>query len=253
MSLRYTPLISICCCTFNATLRIKELLDSIYNQTYDNIEVVVVDGASKDNTLDIVKAYQRENDILISEPDKGVYDAMNKALKLAHGDYLIFMGADDHLLSYDVIRRVVEAIEKDGANEDSIYYGNVYGEKNGNIWKKDFSKWDWVRGTICHQCIFYPKNIYKEYSYDLRYSINADYAYNLGLVGTANFRHIDVAVSYFSYGGISGSNRIDIEWKKDCAGLMREKLGFGPYLYRKIREWSRKFIKLPLQKMKEIK
>lgn len=232
----FHPLISVCCCTYNASARIKELLDSIYNQTYDNIEVVVVDGASNDGTLSIVKQYLREQDIVISEPDKGVYDAMNKALKVANGDFLIFMGADDHFISYNAVKKVVEAIGKDGAKENAIYYGNVYAEKDDSVWKKTQTNWDWVRGTMCHQCIFYPMSVYKKYSYDLKYRINADYAYNLNLVGSVDFRHIDVTVSYFSHGGISGSEDIDENWIKDKDELMRVKLGGGKIFLPEIKE-----------------
>lgn len=89
------PKISVGTVCYNAANCIENLIRSVKKQTYSNIEFVVVDGVSNDGTLDILNKYKQDIDILVSEPDKGIYDAMNKLLKLATGDFLIFMGADD--------------------------------------------------------------------------------------------------------------------------------------------------------------
>lgn len=225
---------SVAIVTYNASKYIEELLTSIYNQTYNNIEVVYVDGNSSDNTLEIIKKYKQEEDILLSEPDQGVYDAMNKALDLASGDFLIFMGSDDHFLSFRVLEEVANAINKVG-DKDSLYYGGCYMDASHVVVNKVQTNWSWIRGTMCHQGIFYPKHIYKKHQYNLKYKINADYAYNLKLWRTVRFQHIDVVISFFNSNGLSGSNLFDMEFRKDLPAMIRYKCGYIPYLYKLLR------------------
>lgn len=231
MNIRFT----IAVATYNSEHVIKELLDSIYNQTYQNFEFICIDGYSSDKTLSIVNKYTQKTDKVISEPDLGVYDAMNKALRIATGDYLIFMGSDDHFISYNVLHNVAIAIKESKCDNNTLFYGGCYMEKYHQVINKEQKNWSWIRGTMCHQCIFYPKSIYKKYQYDLRYKINADYAYNLNLWRIVNFKHIDVIVSYFSDGGISGSDHYDIQFRKDLPYILKKKCGIFPYLFKKIR------------------
>lgn len=226
---------SIAVVTYNASTHIEELLISIYNQTYNNIEVVYVDGDSSDNTLEIIKKYKREEDILLSESDDGVYDAMNKALDLASGDFLIFMGSDDHFMSFHVLEDVSRTINCVEKNLEAIYYGGCYMDVFHQVANKRQTKWSWVRGTMCHQCIFYPKSVYKKHKYNLRYKINADYAYNINLWGQVEFKHIDIIISYFNCGGISGSGNYDIPFRKDLPIMIKERCGFLPYIYKRFR------------------
>lgn len=226
---------TIAVATYNSAQPIIELFESIYHQTYQNYEVVIIDGLSNDNTMDIVKQWLRPSDKLISEKDSGVYDAMNKALDLATGDFLIFMGSDDHFLSYRILSDVANSIKQIGGDMNTIYYGGCYMERYRNVLNKIQTKWSWVRGTMCHQCIFYPKSVYKNYKYNLRYKINADYAYNLSLWGKIKFQHIDVIISFFSDGGLSGENRYDIPFRKDLPSMLKERCGYMPYLYKLLR------------------
>lgn len=226
---------SIAIATYNSANVIEELLLSVYNQTYNNFEVVIIEGKSTDGTLDIVNKWLRPCDKLLSEKDRGVYDAMNKALDIATGDYLIFMGSDDHFLSHTVLNDVSIAIHENENCKDTIFYGGCYMDKYHQVINNTHNKWSWVRGTMCHQCIFYPKSVYKKYKYDLQYKINADYAYNLSLWGVVDFKHIDVIISYFNDGGISGSENYDIVFRKDLPRLIKERCGYMPFIYKLLR------------------
>lgn len=227
---------SILVATYNSANVIRELLSTILCQTYENFELVLVDGASKDNTVEYVKNVIPEEKLkYVSEPDKGVYDAINKGLNIASGDYLIVMGSDDHFLSSHVLQEVACAIERDGASLDTIYYGGTYMECYHQVVNKTQTKWSWVRGTMCHQCIFYPKNIYKNHTYNLEYKINADYAYNLSLWDKTRYKHIDVVISFYSSDGLSGSGRFDIPFRNALPYLIKEHCGYAPYLYKKLR------------------
>lgn len=226
---------TIAVATFNSAKVIGELLSSIYNQTYNNFEVVFVDGLSNDDTVEIIKRWIRPCDKLLSEKDNGVYDAMNKALNIASGDYIIFMGSDDHFISYRVLEEVAKAITKLGQDKETIYYGGCYFEKYHEVINRQQTTFSWVRGTICHQCIFYPKSIYKIKKYNLNYRINADYAYNLSLWNKYKFKHIDVVISYFNDGGLSGTGNYDFKFRKDLPLMIKDNCGIIPYIYKEFR------------------
>lgn len=113
-----SPLISIITITYNAESEIRPTLESLNRQTFRNFEHLVIDGASSDNTLSIVKEMSPDS-IVISEPDKGLYDAMNKGLRAAKGKYVLFLNAGDSLHSPDILRRYAD---RRGAN---IIYGDT--------------------------------------------------------------------------------------------------------------------------------
>jgi len=113
--------VSIITISFNAMVTIEKTLLSVANQSYENIEHIIVDGNSKDNTIDICKSYSHISKIL-SEPDKGVYDAFNKGIKLATGDVIGFLNADDTFYNENSIQDIVDAFSN---NETDIVYGNL--------------------------------------------------------------------------------------------------------------------------------
>ena len=113
--------ISIITISYNAEVTIEKTLKSIKSQSYDNIEHIIVDGGSKDNTLEICNSYPHVSKI-ISEPDKGVYDAFNKGIKLATGDVIGFLNADDTFYNENSIQDIVDAFSN---NETDIVYGNL--------------------------------------------------------------------------------------------------------------------------------
>ena len=223
---------SVVTVVYNGHEFLERIIESVNSQTYDNIEYIIVDGGSVDGTIDIIKKYADNISKWISELDRGIYDAMNKALKIATGDYLIFMGADDYFWNESVLEKVFSEIKKNDFRE-GVYYGGVYREKYKKITNKKWSDWDWVRGNICHQCIFYPKSVYTKYVYDMKYKIGADYAYNLNLWDKVDFYHIDVIVSYFSF-GVSGAN-LDIPFEKELPNLIKEHCGYLPSIYKRLR------------------
>ena len=122
--------ISIITISFNANDTIEKTLKSVVGQSYKNIEHLIIDGGSKDNTIDICKSYSHISKIL-SEPDKGVYDAFNKGIKLATGDVIGFLNADDTFYNENSIQDIVDAFSN---NETDIVYGNLdYVNEEGKL------------------------------------------------------------------------------------------------------------------------
>lgn len=220
------PKITVGTVCYNAANCIENLIRSVKKQTYSNIEFVVVDGVSNDGTLDILNKYKQDIDILVSEPDKGIYDAMNKLLKLATGDFLIFMGADDVFYNDEVISNMVLEMKE----SDSVYYGSVIFKGLGTKHWGKFNKIKWATTNVCHQAIFYPKCVYSKYSYNTNYKLFADYVYNLNLLkNQISFEYVDIITVLYDINGASSSNKDD-NFYRDYGKLVIESVGLGAYL-----------------------
>ncbi|MCK1986507.1 glycosyltransferase [Lysinibacillus fusiformis] len=173
------PKISIITACYNAEKTIEQTIKSVINQTYDNIEYIIVDGASTDGTLDIVRKYEGQIDVIISEEDKGVYDAFNRGAKLASGEYILYLNADDYIISNDVIEGVSNFIKDN--NNPILLYGGVLvvnectGQKFGVNKKVTFVEiQDGM--MIPHQATFLSRNVLFEMGlFNEKYSIAADY------------------------------------------------------------------------------
>lgn len=203
------PKITIAQATFNCANSLEESLLSVVNQTYPNKEYVVIDGGSTDGTLDLLNKYKEKIDVLVSEPDNGIYDAMNKALKLATGDFVIFLGADDHFLSWRTLEKVAPKL----TDQEHVFYGQIYFEAYNLLHKGKFNRFTRARLNYCHQAIFYPRSVYKNYQYDCKYRLYADNEYNFRVSETHPFVWIGDTVSFYAAGGES-SKRNDEEWNK---------------------------------------
>lgn len=212
------PKISIGIVVYNGVEHIGHALKSVVGQTYKNIELIVVDGSSTDGTLGVLEEYSKYISVMISEPDEGIYDAMNKVCSLATGDWLIFLGCDDVLLN------TLESSVKQMTNPEVVYYGDVIFRSSGKIYGGKSSKLKLMEYNICHQALFYPKSVYRKYSYSLDYRWHADYLYNLTLLGSGvKFIYTGVVVSLFNDKG--GSLGGDADFKRDRLKLFAATLG----------------------------
>ena len=195
--------ISIVTVTYNAFDTLEDTILSVLSQTYDNIEFIVVDGDSKDGTVDLLKKYSKDI-IWISEKDDGIYDAMNKGRIIASGDFLLFLGSDDILHSDNVIEHVVDFIN----DNNHVYYGDVIFKGSDIRYWGEFNKWKLGVGNISHQAIFYPKIIYKVNKYDDRYKIYADHAYNLFLLEIGvKFKYMPIIITDYAMDGVSATTK----------------------------------------------
>jgi glycosyltransferase involved in cell wall biosynthesis len=216
------PLITVATVVFNAANVLQAAIESVRAQSYPHIEYIVVDGGSTDGTLDLIRRHQQDITHWISEPDDGVYDAMNKALVAAHGDWLIFLGADDEL------KIPIESIVPHMTDRQAVYYGNVEIMASGEVSGGPFTRYRLMQSNICHQAIFYPRSVYQAKRYDTTVGALADHKYNIELWGSGvRFRHLDVVVSRFNDAGLSSANQHAFEAVK----MQAIRASFGPFFY----------------------
>lgn len=175
-----TPLFSIITITYNAASTLPPTLSSVEQQNYKNYEYIVVDGASQDNTLDLV----RQSAVkvrCVSEPDRGLYDAMNKGMKMAVGEYLIFLNAGDAFHTSDTLQKIADCI---GEQRPGVVYGEtaiVDAERRFVMMRRlhapEHLTWrSFAHGmTVCHQAFIARRDIAPEYNLRYRYSADVDW------------------------------------------------------------------------------
>lgn len=215
-------IISIIIVVYNAAKTLQTAMNSVLQQTYKNIELVIIDGGSVDGTLDILKKNPNENIKWISEPDKGIYDAMNKGIRISSGEWLYFMGADDELFD----NKIFENIFKESDLKDiEFLYGNVKRGDNKKPYDGEFNYTKLLKKNISHQSILYNKNIFeKNGSYNVRYKTHADWDLNLRCFEnkSISIKYIDKIIARFGTGGLSVN--YDIPFLRES--LMPRKLDF---------------------------
>lgn len=225
--------ISIIIVTYNAADTLQACLDSIYRQTYPKLQIIVMDGASVDGTVDILKANNSRITFWKSEPDKGIYYAMNKALDYVTGDWVYFIGADDEMLAD--FSEMAALLTK----PDCIYYGNVLvkGEKNGG----PTNALTHTMHNICQQAMIYPASVFKKYRYDTTYSIAADYVLNIRCWAdkSLSFCYEDLTIAKYNHTGISSVIK-DKRFEKDRLKLIFRYSGFKMWRKHLTRRWKEK-------------
>ena len=221
--------ISIVMVCLNAQNTIEKTLKSIFSQTYKNIELVIFDGKSSDGTVDIIEKYMDNVSFFHSGEDKGLYDAMNCALKRVTGDWILFFNAGDTFCDDYVLEKTAAEISK---NPDCSF---VFGyskdvDENGNCVKiNTYDNFDrnyfFLNENICHQAIFYKKELFLNDCYDIKnFKIYADWDFNARCIKIKKVKmhRMDFAVCNFDITGISRNMKYleifdrekDLIWRK---------------------------------------
>jgi glycosyltransferase involved in cell wall biosynthesis len=238
-----TPLITVVTVVRNGEKTLEETILSVINQTYTNIEYIVVDGASTDSTLDIVRKYEDRIDYWISEPDKGIYDAMNKGIDLATGEYIALLNSDDW---YE--KDACEIVAKRTIEEKyDVYYGmaRVVDSKNNKsmfVYGNEIYAINYK--MIAHPTCFISKEIYSKFNYNIKYKSASDYDFIIKIYkSNASFCFIEKTMVNFRTGGMSQgyeNNFETIEIKKKYGFISLKYfyiwriIYFIVYLYNKI-------------------
>jgi glycosyltransferase len=227
--------ISIITATFNAKSTIEAAIKSVINQTHPHIEYIIVDGGSTDGTLDVIETYKPFIRHFVSEPDMGIYDALNKGIRMATGDVVGFLHADD-LFDTDSTLEMVAKYFQDSkicAVYGDLEYVNFQNpEKVIRYWKsKAFTKALLKAGWMPpHPTLFVQRKIYNEIGgFNLKYKISADYDFVLRLFSNTNFAfmYIPSVITRMRVGGTSNKNLKNIiqKSKEDIQALRQNKIG----------------------------
>ncbi|WP_434037642.1 glycosyltransferase family 2 protein [Formosa sp. 4Alg 33] len=196
-------IISIITVSYNAEKTILKTIESVANQSYQHIEFIIIDGGSTDSTLDIINSNKSNIDIVVSEPDKGIYDAMNKGIKRATGEWILFLGADDVLHSKDTLTTCSSQL----SSRFDLIYGEVVKVPSQIRYDGTFNLFKLIYRNICHQGIFFNKTIFDKLGlYNQKHRINADWEFNIRAFQdpSVKIKFIPVLVSDFFEEGASG-------------------------------------------------
>lgn len=199
------PKISIVTIAYNCENEIEETILSVINQQYDNKEYLIIDGASKDGTMDVVNKYRDKIDVIISEPDKGRSDAFNKGIAHATGDYIVMMNAGD-LLADDALNKFARNYEPgyDVIKGNTIRWNEKTGFKSIEHPVIEYPEIPF-NFLVCHQSTYISKSAYERFGgYGIDYKIVMDFELMLRFSrNKAKFKKIDVDLAVFRMGGIS--------------------------------------------------
>ena len=184
----------------NHAKELERTIRSVECQIWQEKEYLVIDGASTDDTQNVIKAHEASITRWVSEPDQGIYDAMNKGVRMAQGEWVIFMNAGDTFVSDDTLQRVF------GSPQDAdVIYGDVI---KGEVVKKAEAPRNAHRMFYCHQSAFVKTSCLREYPFDIGHRMSADFKQvkQLYLSGK-RFRQLDFPVANFDTQGVSNRNR----------------------------------------------
>lgn len=195
------PKISVVTVVWNDAVGIERTIQSVINQTYENIEFIVIDGGSTDGTVDVIKKYEEQIDYWISEKDEGIYDAMNKGISVATGMWVNFMNAGDIFVD----KNILSNINLNDLSEYVLIYGNKI--QNGQIiYPLDIKKLEIGEIHANHQSMFFNKELLSnELVYDTRYKIYADYELvnKIYKKDKSLIKYIDLTIADFEGNGVS--------------------------------------------------
>lgn len=206
------PLITIITSTFNAAGHLFNAVKSIREQSYDCVEWIVVDGASQDGTLDILRQNEDVIDYWVSEPDEGIYDAWNKGILHATGDWILFLGADDYLWTQDVLQKMAAVLDS-AYPACRVVYGKVAlvnqaGEGiyfSGASWQRVRNRF---RSVMClpHTALFHHRDLFRVHGeFDTSFRISGDYEFLLRELKHREAMFVDRVIAGMSLGGISSN------------------------------------------------
>ena len=243
--LKFT-IITVC---YNAEDCIEETIKSVLNQTFKNIQYIVIDGASTDNTLKIINKFKKEIDIIISEPDEGIYDAMNKGLNLANGHFLNFLNAGDSFYNSNTLGLVHNKI-KEGTKIVSGDFNLILANNKLKFIKTKKITWKYFKKDFyaCHQAIFIHYSIVS--FYDVNYKIKADYKWVLDALSKteeASVVKIHQPLVNYDANGFSSQNSFNnlnelIRLHKNYFGRIQILLNLDVYVFRILRDLKSRFI-----------
>jgi glycosyltransferase involved in cell wall biosynthesis len=190
---------------------LRKTIESVLEQTYRNFEFIVIDGSSSDNSIDIIKQLSDQISFWTSEKDTGIYSAMNKGIKIAQGEYCLFLNSGDFFYSCETLTNVFSLpLSEDIVYGDSYRFDNDT-EKGFFIIEPDnLSLYHFFKRSICHQATFIKRNLFKKLgNYNEQLQIASDWEFNIKaiILNNCTTKHINIPIVNFDSHGLSTSNR----------------------------------------------
>lgn len=220
-----TPRFAIVIPSFRCAEKLERSLQSVLREPRDLFELVVVDGDSRDPTLEVLKKYE-SSVRSISEPDRGIYDAMNKGLAMTTAPYLYFLGAGDRLREGILCKMALHLPHR----RIGFVYGNVFMHDKNLVWDGPWTSEKFRTRTPCQQAIFYDRRLFARHGrFDLRFKTMADYAMNIRCFGDRKITKIfvDEIIADYEGAGFSAKFR-DEEFYAARPALLKTHLGLDP-------------------------
>ena len=211
----YNMKVSIITVVYNNVTTIAQAIESVLGQNYPDIEYIIIDGRSTDGTLSEIRKYEDRIARIVSEKDKGIYDAMNKGIRLATGDLIGILNADDFFYDQEVVSRVVDAFHEDGALQATIGdivfikdndHNRVLRHYSARNWRPSKFAWGYMPP---HPSFFCKKEVYESFGYhQTDYKIAADYEILIRflLVNRVRYKYLPITTTKMRMGGASTRN-----------------------------------------------
>ena len=215
---------SIITVTYNSVNSLEKTIQSVLAQSYHDFEYIIIDGGSKDGTVDVIRRYSDSLYYWVSEPDRGIYDAMNKGIKIATGDYLIFMNADDIFADSEVLQKVSGLIKTDA----DVIYGNWRTITEYGIFANTPAPISTLNKKfgLSHQAIFVKVSLLKQVPFDLQYKYAGDYnMISSYYLSGKKFQYVDVEIAEVSINSGATFNNFEKSVKEHYKILASRGLG----------------------------
>ncbi len=196
------PVVTIMTVVYNDASNIEKIICGVLAQTYKNIEYIIIDGGSSDRTVDIIRGYEDQIDYWLSEKDKGIYDAMNKGVSLATGEWVNFMNAGDSFYSDHTVEEVLSSLPPFA----DIVYGHTYYKEQDKMTLIETYSLEclWMSMICSHQSIFARTNLLKQHPFDLKYRISSDFEFIYhSYVTGRNFHDTQQVIAVHAVDGVS--------------------------------------------------
>lgn len=222
------PILSIITVVRNGAATIEACIGSVAAKGFPGMEYIVIDGGSTDGTTAILSRHQDSISTWTSEPDAGIYDAMNKGVQRAKGDWILFLGCDDTLAAdlKGIVPRLVD--------RGTIYYGNAYFQQARRTYDGPFTAAKLALTNLCHQAVFYPRQALLKHPFNLKYRIQADWEVNMRCFSDPEFRfqYIPETIANYNDGSGTSSTQRDLALEVDYLRLLWRHFPAGVALWR---------------------
>ncbi|MGM0519931.1 MAG: glycosyltransferase family 2 protein [Campylobacterota bacterium] len=243
---KQTVKVSVVTIVYNAKEDLEKTIQSVLNQNYDHIEYIVIDGGSTDGTMGVIQKYAHGIDFWVSEPDNGIYDAMNKGLKAATGSYVNFLNAGDTFVDSGVVAKLSPYFEN---SYDLVYGGAIVKGRQGDflLKPKNFSLFSlllWNTRVVCHQSLFVWQGV--AVSYSTKYKLKGELNWYFDLEKkVTDYKKIDDPIVFYALGGAG-----DVNYRQNALESIRVVFAKNPILgwislpvifykyIRKVLQWS---------------